>query len=339
MDDELESPKKSRFVTWPKKIAASALIWGVLWLILEILLRFLGYGDFIIYKSDGELLWVPRSNQMGKTVVGRRPITINDQGLRYRVDLTLKNPNEHRIVAFGDSVTMGWGLDDDSHYSAVLEKRLTESYPEGRFRVVSAGVNAYPTVLCVRRFIKMLERGDQIDTAILAYSFNNGYERLAGLDEDGRRRFMRKVQLKSVLRRSAIYNLVIEDWLRNAVYYRVRGRLMAGSWETDQKHGGDDLDVYIANLERMRTESEKHGVRLIFLLLPSKGQQAELSEFQKAFSEFAQNHGVPLVNIIERFELLNHGSLFMDHTHPSSQGHALIAESLFPIAAELPEQP
>jgi hypothetical protein len=185
----------------------------------------------------------------------------------------------------------------------------------------------------------MLERGDQMDTAILAYSFNNGYERLAELDADGRRRFMRRVRLKSILRRSAMYNLVIEDWLRSAVYYRVRGRLMAGSWETNKERVGDDIDVYNANLERMRTKSEEYGVRLIFLLLPSKGQRGELGEYQRAFQEFAEHHGIPLVNGIESFELLDHETLFMDHTHPNVPGHSLIADSLFPIAAELPGRP
>ena len=157
----------------------------------------------------------------------------------------------------------------------------------------------------------MLEQGMQIDTAVLAYSFNTEYEALADLDEDQLKGLQRKVQLKSVLRRSAVYNLVIEDWLRSAVYYRLRGRLMEGSWETQRVDPSDRLEGYVASLEAMRSASQAHGVRLVFLLLGSQGQRMDaLSENQTAFLRFAESHGLPIVNMIERFESLDqHGSV------------------------------
>ena len=321
-------------MSWRRKILFGVVIWLSLWFALEILLRFFGYGGFILYVPDSELLWLPGPSQTGKTVVGRKRITINSQGLRYRVDLDQRNPREHRVVAFGDSVTMGWGVDDESHYCAVLERRLAESSPNVQFRVISAGVNAYPISLCVRRFAGMLAHGDQIDTAILAYSFNKRFERLALLDDEGKRKLLRRVRLKNLVRRSAVYNFVIEDWLRKSVYYRVRNRLVDGSWDTAQAKPDSDLTDYYENLDIMRKEAERRGIRVIFILLGSKGQRGDLSENQTAFLEYGKQNGIPVINMIERFESLNHDSLFMDHVHPTGEGHSLIAGSLLNVVAD-----
>jgi lysophospholipase L1-like esterase len=326
-------------VKWRRYLVVVSVSSIVLWLALEIVLRFFGYGDYIIYTTDPDLIWVPRPNQVGKTVAGHKTETINEQGLRYPSDLGNSSPGEHRVFVFGDSVTMGWGQDDDSHFSAVLERMLNSEFPERHYRVVSAGVNAYPTLLCVRRFVKLLDQGVQIDTAVLAYSFNTEYEALANLDEDQLKGLQRKVQLKSVLRRSAVYNLVIEDWLRNAVYYRLRGRLMEGSWETQRVDPSDRLEGYVASLEAMRLASQSHGVRLVFLLLGSQGQRMNaLSENQAAFLEFAQRNRIPLVNMIKRFESLDQHGLYVDHVHPNSKGHALIAEALAKVLRDSTQQ-
>lgn len=347
---------------WQRKVLNGVLFWIGLWCGFEILFRLLGYGGFIVYVPDPELLWFPRPNQTGKTVAGHRRITINGQGLRYRADLAKRDSQEHRIVAFGDSVTMGWGVDDESHYCAVLERRLAEQSSIGNFRVISAGVNAYPTSLCVRRFKGMLARGYQIDTAILAYSFNRRFERLWRLDEEGRKQLMRRVRLKNLVRRSAVYNFVIEDWLRNAVYYRARNRLLAGSWDTarttaangqvdyranrdvmreeterrTRTNAENDLADYRANLDIMREEAERRGIRVVFLLLVSNGQRGELSENQMAFLEYARQHDIPVVNMNDCFAPLNHDALFMDHVHPTEEGHRVIADSLLGVVLGSP---
>ena len=56
------------------------------------------------------------------TVDNHVPITINHQGLRYASDLPPKPKGEFRVMAFGDSATQGWGVDDNSHYSVSGEE-------------------------------------------------------------------------------------------------------------------------------------------------------------------------------------------------------------------------
>jgi lysophospholipase L1-like esterase len=318
---------------WRRKLLFAGVTILVMLGTFEVVLRFFGYGDFILYRPDPELLWVPRENQRGKTVVGHRPITINAEGFRYPSALGKRGVGEFRILTFGDSVTQGWGVDDDSHYTAVLERRLRDRNTRGVIRAISAGVNAYPTSLCVRRFIYLLDHGYQIDVAVLAYSFNQGFDPISRLDDEEKKRFLRKVWLKSLVRRSGVYNLVIEDWLRTTVYYRLRDQLIEGSWQTEAEAQAGDLGPYLANLERMRAKAAQEGVKLAFLLLGSKDQRERLHPEQEAFLQFAAEQGIPIVNMVARLAPLSHDGMFIDHTHPGPEIHAMIAEELSSLIA------
>lgn len=304
------------------------VIWVSLWVTLELVLRLVGYGDYIIYEPDDELLWLPRPNQQGKTVAGHKEITIGAEGFRYKVNLEKSIPGRKRIVAFGDSVTMGWGVDDDSHFSAVLERRLAEIPSMGSYQVISAGVNAYPMSLCTRRFAQMLAQGYQIDIAIISFSFNTGFEPLGRLEGENREKMLRRVRMKSIVRRFAVYNLLIEDWLRDIVYYRVRERLVIGSWETTQGTAENVMFDYRSDLGNLKNLAEENDIRLIFLLLGSNGQKMELNEYQIEFLQFARRNSIQVVDMVNQWESIDHNILYMDHVHPNENGHKLIAESL-----------
>jgi len=297
--------------------------------LLELVLRLFGYGSYIIYQPDERLLWVPAPEQKGVTVAGHRNITINEDGFRYAVTLSRKGKNEIRIFAFGDSVTMGWGVDDELHYSAALERLLKSSrYPQTYFRVVSTGVNAHPNSLVLERFKKVAEDGFQMDIAILAYSFNTQFEGLSGLRGIERKRFLRKVAVKGIVRRFALYNFFIEDIFRNFVYYNLRNRLVQGSWDTTQEGLDVGLVRFTQGLRETKKFSDVHRIRPILLLLGSMDQRSALNSYQKAMVEFAAESKLPLINMIDVLRSKDHDTLFLDHVHPNANGHELIAQEL-----------
>lgn len=86
--------------------------------------------------------------------------TINSLGVRDD-EASLAQP---RIVVLGDSIAMGWGVDQDAAFPSVIE-RLT-----GRL-TLNAGVSSYGTV----RELRMLERIDRqaVTDVILQYSSND----------------------------------------------------------------------------------------------------------------------------------------------------------------------
>lgn len=312
----------------------------ILCVMFELVLRLFGYGHYTIYRPDQRLLWVPEPGRT-VTVENHLPITINRQGLRYAVDLQAKQKDQFRIIAFGDSTTQGWGVDDNSHYSAVLEKMLNQgSCTREHFQVVSGGVNAYPNSLVAEKLKEVVEDDTlRPDIAIEAYSYNTNFEKLSKLQGAAREKFLRRVEWKSVARRSAIYNFVIEDLLRRFAYYTLRQVIMTGTLDT-VKGGMDtlDMDQFNQNLEQSLELSQAHHVQLVFLLLSSEGQNPNLPmhPFQKAMLEFAEKKHVPIVNMIPVTGPKDQSAMFMDVAHPTVAGHQIIAEELMKTVESLP---
>ncbi|MBI4640479.1 MAG: arylesterase [Candidatus Tectomicrobia bacterium] len=85
--------------------------------------------------------------------------------------------NEPVILALGDSLTAGFGVDEDDSYPALLQRKLTE---EGyHYRVVNAGVSGDTTAGGLRRLDWLLQ--GQVDILIVELGANDG---LRGLTVD-----------------------------------------------------------------------------------------------------------------------------------------------------------
>jgi lysophospholipase L1-like esterase len=303
-------------------------------LLLELGLRQFGWGHYVIYRPDERLLWVPIPNQHGVTEIDHRPETINAQGFRYQQALTPDHPGIYRIFAFGDSATMGWGVADDEVYAAQLEKRLnSRACPSGlKFQVVSAGVNAYPQALTVERMKEVVASEYRPDAVILAYSFNTGFEPLADLQGADRQKLLHRIELKSVARRIAIYNFLIEGLLRNLVYYRLRERLMLGTWDTAASAPDMPPAHYQKELQSAKDVADAHHVPLVMLMLGSWGEFDAVHPYQKVYMQFAHDNNIPILNEMAVLRGRNQAEMYgKDPVHPSAAGHALIAQGLTPL--------
>jgi lysophospholipase L1-like esterase len=308
-------------------------------LFFELVLRLFGYGDYTVYRPDERLLWVPQPGRT-LTVVNHLPITINDQGFRYPFDLKPKHGNEFRIIAFGDSATQGWGVDDQSHYSAILENMLNHgNCAREHFQVISAGVNAYPNSLVAEKLKEVLEDNTvQPDIAIVAYSHNSNFEKLVKLQGEDREKFLHRVEFKAIVRRSALYNFLIEGVLRRIAYYQLRHLVMAGTLDTLNGMDNLDMDQFNQGLEQSLELTQARHIQMVLLLLGNDGQtpSTEMHPFQKAMMQFAETHNVPLVNMIPVISTKNQAEMFMDPAHPTAEGHQVIAGQLLQTIHNLP---
>jgi lysophospholipase L1-like esterase len=304
----------------------------------ELVLRLFGFGNYTIYRPDEKLLWVPEPGRT-VTVDNHLPITINHQGLRYASDLTPKQKGQFRIMSFGDSVTQGWGVDDKSHYSAVLEQKLEQSHCPGvTFQVISGGVNAYPNALVGEKLKEVVEDSTyQPDVVIRAYSFNSNFEKLPKLQGAAREKFLKQVEFKSIVRRSAIYNFVIEDLLRRVAYYKLRHVLMAGTLDTLGGMDNLDMNAFNSSLQESLDLTRAHNEQLVLLVLATQDETGkELHPFQKAMLEFAQTNHVPVINMIDVMQGRKQDTLYMDPAHPTVEGHQIIADQLYKLISGLP---
>jgi lysophospholipase L1-like esterase len=308
-----------------------AVFWFVVvCVVLEIGLRPFGFGRYVVYRPDERMLWLPMPGTHKLTEMNHRPETISPQGFRYREVLSLDHPGVYRVFAFGDSTTMGWGVDDDSNYSSQLEKLLNAKGCSGlKFQVISAGVNAYPNALVEERAMKVIDDGYQPDAEIISYSANTGFEGIPDLQGAERENFLKKVELKSIARRSALYNFLIEDLLRGVAYYRFREVLMLGTWDSARSSPDLPAEHFLTRLEKAKQVADAHHAQMIFLLVGSKGEPGPAHPYQAAMVDYARANNVPLVDIIRLMRGQNLNDMFLDHVHPTPAGHTLIAEELF----------
>jgi lysophospholipase L1-like esterase len=296
-------------------------------LVAEGVLRLAGYGNTDLYVPDQRLLWVPKPGTR-TTVVGHHPSTISPDHFRYPVALGPKRPGEFRIFAFGDSVTMGWGVNDNETYVADLATTFNGYHcPAVKFEGISAGVDAYSNAQVNDSVQVVFEKGFQPDLVIVANSFNTEFENLNRLEGKNREALLRRVWLKSYVRRSALYEFVIEHLLRGMVYYKMRHQLMNGSWNVYRRKPVDTQRFY-QELGNSLATCRAHHVPMILLLTPSTNQRGDLDPMQQTMVDFANAENVPIANVIVAWKKKDHTPLFMDHAHPTIEGNQLIAQQL-----------
>lgn len=69
------------------------------------------------------------------------PININSDGLRDR-EHTLDKQGKYRIIFLGDSLTLGWGVEESKTFKHLLESRLNETRPTD---ILNFGIGNYNT--------------------------------------------------------------------------------------------------------------------------------------------------------------------------------------------------
>jgi lysophospholipase L1-like esterase len=95
----------------------------------------------IAYQSNRETGFLHVPGQRGWSDEGLA--TINALGLRGSMPAIPKPAGTLRILAIGDSLTFGWGVNDDETYPARLEALLRERFTRRQVEVVNGGVVAY----------------------------------------------------------------------------------------------------------------------------------------------------------------------------------------------------
>jgi hypothetical protein len=113
-------------------------------------------------RRDAELLYTLRPGRfVFSNVEFQTPYEVNSLGVR-DTEAALRGPE---IVVLGDSVAMGWGVQQDETFARIIERET------GR-RVLNAGISSYGTV----RALKLLGRVDTSRTRTLIIQYNDNDE-------------------------------------------------------------------------------------------------------------------------------------------------------------------
>lgn len=80
----------------------------------------------------------------------------------------LADKKDNNIVVLGDSLAMGWGVNDHETYSSILERKTSR-------KVYNQGVSSYGTIRQVKRLINS-ETYNNINTIVIHYHYNDFIE-------------------------------------------------------------------------------------------------------------------------------------------------------------------
>jgi len=363
-------PKRAQGKRWLLKLALACGSVLVFLVLTEVALRLCGYGNLEIYLPDPKLYWRLKQNQNCFTKVDHKPVHINSHGTR-GADFSVEKPaGTLRILSLGDSRTFGWGLTDEQTYSRRLERLLQEwvervhstfdfqhrtsnapltptlSPSDGErenhgqspaepqhVEVINAGVNAwsYPQMMVFYRDFAAAWKPDfvMLAEANLWTQFSEKNS------EDFVKKFMSRVRLKNLLRRSAIYHFAIEVKLE-AFYQRYRTRFIPIDPNQDTlfkaQQQSDPDAVFRSAIEDLCRTAISNQAEVLLLFLPTLDDLLSTNQSRVLRAKLAVNTnlGVPLVDLTR--ELSSGGKalyLEADPVHLNAQGNALVAERLF----------
>ena len=115
---------------------------------------------------DKQLLYVPKIGTCDfKNIEFDTKLTFDKFSRLNQSYFKSKNKENNAIAVLGDSLAMGWGVNDDETYSAILEKNLNK-------KVFNQGVSSYGTIRQVKKF-KISGISEKIETVIIHYNLND----------------------------------------------------------------------------------------------------------------------------------------------------------------------
>ena len=304
--------------------------------ILEVVLRLSGYGNLEVYDPDPILYWRLKPNQDCYTKVNHKPVHINSHGTR-GAEFSIEKPaNTIRILSLGDSRTFGWGLAENETYSAVLKGLLQKQYLAGtKVEVINAGVNAwsYPQMGLYFRNTGLSYKPDIV---ILAEA-NQWTQFSEKNPPEFVRQFMRRVRLKNLLRRCAIYHYAIELKLK-AFYERHRTKFIPVDAAQDElfkaQQQSNPEGVFRDAIDELCRLAKEHTIRPVLLYLPAVDEASAPNTplILKVKREISEKRHVPLLDFSAEVQKAGN-SLYLegDPVHFNASGNALIATRLFEL--------
>lgn len=252
--------------------------------------------DHFVY--DPGLIWKPKPNVD----------VFNAEGFRGPLMGESKKPGVFRIVAIGDSNTLGWAGPLGPNWPELLS-RLCDDRGIA-VEVVNAGVWGYSSLQGLARLRQVLAYDP--DLVLVSFGSNDAVQvaipdrRFAGKSENRR---------------------AFEGW-----FNRFRLGQLTTAVANAARRGGEELesrvslDEYRANLRQMVDEAEKSDVRLAFLTRPFELQIPNDQwwknfgyDYNEATAEIAAERSVPLVDFYSHFK--GRRELFADESHFTAEGH------------------
>ena len=101
----------------------------------------------------------------------------SEQTTSHKIKETQKK--QRIILALGDSLTAGYGIDKKDSYPHLLQNQLNQTFKKVHTKVINAGISGSTTSSALARLKAVIERQKTIDILILALGANDGLRGLS----------------------------------------------------------------------------------------------------------------------------------------------------------------
>jgi hypothetical protein len=238
-------------------------------------------------------------------------VRINHQGLRAGRDYGPPLPGR-RILALGDSFTMGYSVPEEQTWVKVLEARLGPPW-----EVLNAGVPGYSTWQELAWFE---EEGLALHPQIVLLGFFLGND----LADNARRRL--PVEMRDGRLLAAGVRPLLLPLARNSHLYHLAWRARRGP--LPQPEAGEDGWLATAGLiDRLARLARRNGIRFIVVILPDRGPEHR----NQRLARLCGRAGVEAVDLTAA--LRGPGLYFTQDGHWTERGNRLAAQQIWEYLA------
>ncbi len=267
---------------------------------------------------------------------------ISSQGLR-DVEYFSKNGTDiYRVLVLGDSHTFGWGVDDQSIFPKVLQRRLNSNGTKIKYEVINTGTMGYGTGH-EYQFLKNVGLGFKPDLVLIAMDWlhdienNNNYYTIQDL-----RLIRNSKRCWFSNSRTIVQYIPGSFFLReNSQLFKFAGIKILSklnlikSWfrESEESAGNSSYNAYDLTVTKgifnlLKEEIDALGIKLAVVLLPE--MRPYNKELLRSFEQFLTIKQFDFVSLIDKLDKSPNSSdfTFARSPHFNSKGHRFLAEQM-----------
>ena len=295
--------------------------------VIEIVLRLMGFGNVETYLPDQNMIWRLKPNQETYTKYGLKPVQINSAGLRDREFAIDKPENVYRVLVLGNSCTYGWGVGQEEMYAKLLEKKLNSVSGQRTFEVINGGVIGY-SIAQELEYLKSDGIKWNPDMIIVSHTFNEGKRVNPSSPQELKDKVFTSLRVKNFLRNIALYHYIVEHNFSHQ-YVQLAKRI------TEDKTWIDTtaFRLYQDNLQQIVDICQANKIKTVFFITVTKNQilndSTQYSRHQNAMMTVADRNQLLRISAMDILRKNRSQELFVDGGHPNELGHQLIADEIY----------
>ncbi len=315
-----------------RKIAAILLALALTFSAAELLIRFsepyLNDYDMEMWKyalklkersSNSLLNHVHRRNASEKLM--NVEISINSKRIRDNEFDYRKPKKTYRILALGDSLTLGWGVPFEHIYTKTLERKLNENLNnKPHYEVINAGTGNWNTVQEVQYF-KTEGHKYKPDLIILQFFLNDAEPILKS-----------QINESSLLNRSHLVVYMYSRWLKIKSHWNAKEHYQNYYSNLYRQDGWNQSKKAIKSLAEF---SQKKNIKMILVLFPDFHELSStdypFKDIHKQIKNEAIKNQIEFIDLLGLFHDMNPADLIVSHQdyHPNGRANQMTANYLF----------